>query len=125
MKKLLLGALLLLSMSVFSQETFVKKYTSMVSKSKDVLQPWEKIDVTVVFNPKGAKDIVFYYANGNTRSLHQITSVTQGKTEDGQGYQFIECVDQDGAKVGVQLFDDDTCLRILIAKGYMVEFHND
>jgi hypothetical protein len=126
MKKLLLGALLLLSTLMFSQsETFVKKYTSMVSKKEGVLQPWEQVDVTVVFNAKGGKDIVFYYTNGNTRSFHQISSVTQSKTENGQGYQFIDCVDQDGTKVGIQLFDDDTCLRILIAKGYMVEFHND
>ena len=54
MKKLLLGALLLLSVTVFSQEAFVKKYTSMVSKKEDVLQPWERIDVTVVFNSKGS-----------------------------------------------------------------------
>jgi len=125
MKKLLLGALLLLSVTVFSQEAFVKKYTSMVSKKEDVLQPWERIDVTVVFNSKGSNDIVFYYATGNTRKFHQITDVTEGKTEDGQGYQFVNCVDQDGNKVGIQLFNDDTCLRILIAKGYMVEFHND
>jgi len=125
MKKLLLGALLLLSMSVFAQDTFVKKYTSMVSKKEDVLQPWERVNVTVVFNAKGSKDIVFYYSTGNTRTFHQITDVTEGKTEDGQGYQFVHCVDQDGNRVGVQLFNDDTCLRILIAKGYMVEFHND
>ena len=125
MKKLLLGALLLLSTLMFSQETFVKKYTSMLSKKEDVLQPWEKVDVTVVFNAKGSKDIVFYYTTGNTRTFHQITDVTEGKTEDGQGYQFVHCVDQDGTRVGIQLFNDDTCLRILIAKGYMVEFHND
>ena len=107
MKKLLLGALLLLSVTVFSQEAFVKKYTSMVSKKEDVLQPWERIDVTVVFNSKGSKDIVFYYATGNTRTFHQITDVTEGKTEDGQGYQFVHCVDQDGNRVGVQLFNDE------------------
>ena len=92
MKKLLLGALLLLSTLMFSQEAFVKKYTSMVSKKEDVLQPWEKVDVTVVFNAKGSKDIVFYYTTGNTRTFHQITDVTEGKTEDGQGYQFVHCV---------------------------------
>ena len=38
MKKLLLA--LLFSVSMFSQETFVKKYTSYVSQSKGVMQPW-------------------------------------------------------------------------------------
>lgn len=125
MKKLLLGALLLLSITMFSQEAFVKKYTSLVSKKADVLQPWEKIDVTVVFNAEGSKDIIFYYSNGNTRKFHQITEVRQGKTENGEGYQLVQCVDENGTKVAMQLFDDDTCLRILISKGYMIEFHND
>ena len=125
MKKLLLGALLLLSMCTFAQETFVKKYTSMISKKDGVLQPWERVDVTVVFNPKKVRDIVIYYSTGNTLTLHQIGGATNGKTEDGQGYQIVECIDQDGEKVAIQLFDDDTCMRVLIAKGYMVEFHND
>jgi hypothetical protein len=34
------------------------------------------------------------------------------------------CIDdEDGTKVGLQLFDDDTTLRVLISEGYMVEFH--
>ena len=125
MKRLLLGALLLLSITMFSQETFVKKYTSMISKKEGVLQPWQDTDVTVVFNPKKVRDIVIYYSTGNTLTLHQVGSTTQGKTEDGVGYQFVECIDQDGEEVGIQLFDDDTCMRVLIAKGYMVEFHKD
>ena len=125
MKKIFLGVLLLLVTSMFSQETFVKKYTSMVSKKDEVLQPWEKVDVTVVFNPKGVRDIDIYYSSGNSITLHQIGSATEGKTNSGEGYQIIECIDQDGEKLSIQLFDDNTCFRILIAKGYMVEFHND
>jgi hypothetical protein len=125
MKKLLIYSLLLLSASMFAQETFVKKYNSIISKKNDVVQPWEKTDVTVVFNPKGVRDIVFYYSSGKTLILHQISGAKEGKTTDGSGYQIVECLDEDGDKVAVQLFDDDTCLRILIAKGYMVEFHND
>lgn len=125
MKKLLLGALLLLSMCTFAQETFVKKYTSMISKKDGVLQPWEKTDITVVFNPNGVRDIVIYYTNGESLTLHQITGTTEGKTKSGDGYQIVRCIDQDGGKLAVQLFDDDTCMRILIAEGYFVEFHND
>ncbi len=125
MKKLLICSLLLLSASMFAQETFVKKYNSIISKKNDVVQPWEETDVTVVFNPKGVRDIVFYYSSGKTLILHQISGAKEGKTTDGAGYQIVECLDEDGDKVAVQLFDDDTCLRILIAKGYMVEFHND
>jgi hypothetical protein len=112
-------------MCTFAQETFVKKYTSMISKKANVLQPWEKTDVTVVFNPNGVRDIVIYYTNGGSLTLHQISGAEEGKTKDGDGYQIVRCIDQDGGKLAVQLFDDDTCMRILIAEGYFVEFHND
>lgn len=127
MKKLLLGALLLLSSFVcFAQDTFVKKYTSMVTKEKGVLQPWQTADITVVFNPNGVRDIVIYFSNGNKKILHQVGSVTQGKTKNNEPYQFVQCIDdEDGMKVAVQLFDDDTCLRIIIGDGYYVEFHKD
>ena len=125
MKKLLLGALLLLSMCTFAQETFVKKYTSMISKKDDVLQPWQKTDVTVVFNPNGARDVVIYFSNGDKMTLHQIGNVTKGKTKNNEDYQLIECVNEEGVDLAVQLFDDDTCLRIIIADGYFVEFHKD
>jgi len=126
MKKLLLGVMLLLSVHICTaQETFVKKYTSMISKKDGVLQPWEKADITVVFNPNGVRDIVIYYTNGSSLTLHQITGTTEGKTKGGDGYQIVRCIDEDGSKLAVQLFDDDTCMRILIAEGYFVEFHND
>jgi hypothetical protein len=126
MKKLLLGVILLLSVHICTaQETFVKKYTSMISKKQGVLQPWEKADITVVFNPNGVRDIVIYYTNGSSLTLHQITGAEEGKTKGGDGYQIVRCIDEDGSKLAVQLFDDDTCMRILIAEGYFVEFHND
>lgn len=126
MKKLLLGALLLLSMFGFSQEPFVKKYNSLISIKNNVKQPWEKTDITVVFNSKGRREIVIYYSNSDKSiTFYQIESPRTGKTKNGESYQIVECVDQDGEKVALQLFDDDTCLRILIAQGYYIEFHND
>jgi len=125
MKKILLGALLLLSTSMFSQETFVKKYTSFITKDNGVLTPWEKIDVTVVFNPNHVRDVIFYYISGKTMTFHQTSGVKEGKTSSGDGYQAFDCIDQDGIYVRLQLFDDNTCLRILISEGYMIEFHND
>jgi hypothetical protein len=126
MKKLFLGLLLLLSISMFSQETFVKKYTSFITNNNYVLGKWESTDVTVVFNPKGIRDIVFYYTNGSIRTYHQVTSTESGKTKNNDSYQIVECIDdEDGAKVAIQLFDDDTCLRVIIDAGYYIEFHRD
>lgn len=125
MKKLLLLAMLLFATMTFAQDTFVKKYTSMVMKEKGVLQPWKKTDVTVVFNPNGARDVVIYFSNGDKMTLHQIGNVIKGKTKNNEDYQLIECVNEEGVDLAVQLFDDDTCLRIIIADGYFVEFHKD
>ena len=127
MKKLLLGALLLLSTSMFSQtETFVRKYTSYVSESKGVMQPWVHTGVTVVFNANNTTDVVFYYPNDTKRTVHQVGNVREDKTKGGDKYQIITVIDaEDGTEMALQLFDDGTTLRILIAEGYFVEFHND
>ena len=126
MKKLLLGALLLLlSISAFSQEGFVKKYTSMISVTNNVKGEWQDTDITVAFNPRGVTDIVFYYPNGFTRRFHQIANPEKDKTANGDTYQIVQCLDESGDQVAIQLFDDDTCLRIIIDKGWYVEFHRD
>lgn len=125
MKKVLLGTLLLLSISMFSQSTFVKKYTSMISISNDVKGEWQNTDITVVFNANDVTDIVFYYPNETTRTFHQITAPEKNTTTNGDAYQIVECLDESGDRVGIQLFDDDTCLRVLIAKGWYIEFHRD
>ncbi len=124
MKKLLLGALLLLSSFVcMAQETFVKKYTSMISISDNVKGEWESTDMTVVFNAKGLTDIVFYYPNGSIKTFHQITDMTKDVTTNGDAYQIVECLDERGTRVAIQLFEDDTCLRVIIDKGWFIEFH--
>ena len=125
MKKLLLGLLLLASTLMFSQGTFVKKYTTFVVKQNGVLQDWKQSEVTVVFNPKGVRDVIFYYENNTTRTFHQIGDVIEGKTLSGDGYQIITCIDQDGYDATLQLFDNDTALRVIISEGNTVEFHND
>jgi hypothetical protein len=83
MRKLLLGLLLLVSTVMFSQSTFVKKYTTFVAKQNGVFQEWKQSEVTVVFNPKGVRDVVFYYENGSVRTFHQIGDVREGKTKLG------------------------------------------
>jgi len=126
MKKLLLITLFLLSSVIcLAQETFVKKYTSSIAVNNNVKGEWQSADITVVFNANGVRDIVFYYPNGNTRTFHQIVGMTKDVTTNGDAYQIVEGLDESGDRVAIQLFDDDTCLRVIIAKGYYVEFHKD
>jgi len=77
MKKLFLGFLFRLSM--FSQGTFVKKFTSMILKIDGVLQSWEKISLIVVFHPKKERDIGFYCSRRKQMTFHQISGATEDK----------------------------------------------
>jgi hypothetical protein len=124
MKKLILSLLfLMLSVASFSQ-TFVKKYTSAIAEKAGVLGEWQDVSITVVFNEQKTGDIVFYYPNATTKRFHQIGDVETNKTRNGEGYQIIYCIDNsDGKDVAIQLFDNNETLRILLSKGYSVEFH--
>lgn len=127
MKKLLLGAmLLLLSFTAMAQNTFVVNYTSCASKKAGEIQPWIDVDVTAVINEKSTGDIVLYYGNGSSIRYKKIGDVETGKTTGGEEFQLIKCVDlESGSDVFVQYFDVNRTLRILIAEGYYVEFHTD
>jgi len=123
MKKLLLT--LLFSASMFSQETFVKRYTSYVSQSKGVMQPWVVLDLTVVFNANKTSDIIFYYSDGRKKVLQQVGDVREDKTKGDEKYQIINVINEDGKEMSLQLFDTGTAMRLLIDDGYYIEFHND
>lgn len=124
MKKLILSVLFLMLSIVSFSQVFVKKYTSVISEKAGVMDKWQDTSLTVVFNEAGTGDIVFYYTNESTKRFHQVGDVKEDKTKSGEGYQIIMCIDaEDGNKVAIQLFDDDTTLRVLISDGYFVEFH--
>ena len=80
----------------------------------------------VIFNPKGEKEIKFYYPNsGESKTFYQVSKLEKGKTEGGYEYQLIEVIDgEDGYKLTLQLFDKDDVLRLIIAEGYKVEYYN-
>jgi uncharacterized protein YdbL (DUF1318 family) len=126
MKKLFLSVLFVMfSLTSFSQ-TFVKKFTSAIAQKAGVVGEWQDVSITVVFNEKETGDIVFYYANGTTKRFHQIGDVENNTTKSGEPYQIIYCIDNsDGNDVAIQLFDDSKTLRVLLSKGYFVEFHRD
>jgi hypothetical protein len=102
-----------------AQETFVRKYTNCISKIGEKLGDWEEIDLTVVFNEKNTNNVVLYYPN-KTKTLYKIGNVKTSKTVDGDEYQLIDCIDEEGNKLSLQLFSE--VMRIIFSGGY-VEFH--
>ena len=115
--------MLLLGTMTFAQETFVRKYISMIITDNFITSESQPADVTVVFNPNGQRKIVFYFSNGNRRVYYQLEGVIEGKTNSGEEYQFIKCLDEAGITTFIQLFDELGCLRVIIDEGYKIEFY--
>jgi hypothetical protein len=124
MKKLLLIALLFVSFTTCAQETFVRKYTSMMVTRNDVEEPVKAADLTVVFNPNEKKGIKFYYESGETTEYLQVSDLTEGTTTGGYKYQLIKILDKTkGYEILLQLFDNDGVLRLVFSEGNTIEFY--
>ena len=115
--------MLLLGTMTFAQETFVRKYISMILTENFIASESQQADLTVVFNPNEQRKIVFYFGNGERRVYYQLEGVTEGKTNAGEEYQFIKCLDEQGVTTFIQLFDELGCLRVIISEGYKIEFY--
>jgi hypothetical protein len=113
MKKLLLGALLLLSMFGFSQEkVFTRKYNYSILENAET---FKKVDLTVVFNYKGTKDVVFYLP-GREIYMYRISEVKEGQTKSGYQYQVFDCINGDGG-------EEVTLQRPMINNRFNVVYH--
>ena len=102
-----------------AQDTFVKKYTSFVTKDDKGISDWKTVSLTVVYNEKVTNDVVMYYPN-KTKRLYKIGNIEEGETNNGEEYQLIKCIDDEGVEIRLQLFDDS--LRLFIGE-YYIEFH--
>lgn len=121
MKKIYL--MLLFTIVSYSQESFVRKYNQFVQTRNHISQPAEQGSLTVVFNPEGKKEVVFYYSDGTNKTLYQTSPVRTGKTEDEEEYQIIEVVDGDNGRVySLQLFNEINALRLIFGPGYTINF---
>ena len=119
MKNLILIILFIFSVNKLNaQDTFVKKYTSFVTKDDKGISDWKTVSLTVVYNEKVTNDVVMYYPN-KTKRLYKIGNIEEGETNNGEEYQLIKCIDDEGVEIRLQLFDDS--LRLFIGE-YYIEF---
>jgi hypothetical protein len=121
MKKLILLIMLLFTVVAFSQEKpFTRKYNYSILENDT---KYKNIDLTVVFNYKGSKDIIFYLP-GKEILMYRISDVTKGITTGGYEYQVFDCINREGGeKVTLQLFDENV-LRVFMNDDY-VEYHQE
>jgi hypothetical protein len=126
MKKIMIMVMLFLGTMIYAQDSFVKTYSKCVVKNNDVEEPAYDTEVTVVFNYEGEKIIKFYYPNDKVFKFRQVSGVDEGKTVGGYKYQLIKAVEIATAKeVLIQLFDDDSTLRVIISEGNTIELYNE
>jgi len=125
MKKLLLGTLLLLSMSMFSQEgAFVRKYTKYIITLNSVLGECKDGESTIVYNEGNTTNIGIYLGSEKIL-LYTVGKVEKGKTTSGSEYQIVRCVNQSSGKnVWLQLFDTE--VRIFTNEAFTdaIEYFN-
>ena len=119
--------LLLTTWTSKAQETFSKKYTRIISVKNHVKGKPQETNVTVIFNTQGINDIVFYfpsgYKNTHVRRYRQVTEKRYETNSNNEKYQIVECVDESDNQIALQLFEDDTRLRLITADGFYVELN--
>lgn len=124
MKKiLLLITMLLFSFIATAQDSFVRRYTKMYSSNPEKKSA---CNVNVVFNSQETDaDIVMYFVGGKTFKFYRTeTKVERGVDKNGESYQLVICINNEGTKVGLQIYDEDSTFRILFLDGSILEFYN-
>ena len=122
MKKLLLVALLLLSILSYSQETFVNKYTVFMTKIDGVESEVKPAEIVFVFNEGKTTDIVIHGTKDTIR-LYRTKEIVDGKSNEGNEYQLLECIESEtGDRYVVQLFKDTVRLFINDSPDYIEHY---
>ena len=123
MKKLLLLTFLLFSFISTAQDAFVRKYTKMYSNKPEKRS---ECNVNVVFNSEGTDaDITMYFLGGKTFNFYRTENkIEKGIDNNGESYQLVICINDEGTKVGLQIYDEDSTFRILFLDGSLLEFYN-
>ena len=129
MKRLLLGLMIVVSLSMFGQEsvnngTFVRKYTKYIITRNDVPEAAQYSLTTVVYNENNTTDIGLYFGESKVL-LYSSGKVEIGATNNGSKYQVVKCINKDkGNVVYLQLFE--TALRIFTNESFKdsIEYFN-
>lgn len=127
MKKILLIAVMLLSLSLFSQESkgvFVRDYTKFIVTKNNIKESEKLGKVSVVYNEGNTTNIAIYYTNKKIL-LYSSGNVQTGKTTNGQEYQAVKCINsEDNSVIVLQLFDNELRIFTDLLLNNSIEFYN-
>lgn len=82
---------------------------------------WTPAEHTLIFNYNANNDIVHYTAKGEMITYRNTGSKDEGDT-NGNHYQTLELIDEDGNFIRIQLFDDPTIGMKIIWEDQMIQF---
>ena len=88
----------------------------------DKWKEWQEGDNTFVLNFNDNNDIAHYKPDGTVAYYRNLGGLEVGYTENGDRYQILNALDEDGYEISVQLFDDITIGAKLIWGNFMIQF---
>lgn len=125
MKKLLLTfALILLSIGFGNaQDKFRADFNQIAfyDSETDKWSDWESAEHTLVFNYNSNNDIVHFTAQGETITYRNLGNTKESYT-NGNHYQILDAIDEDGNLISIQLFDDPKIGMKIIYGNFIIQF---
>jgi hypothetical protein len=126
MKKLIFTlALTVIAHFSFSQtEQFRVDFNLVAFYDKDTEEwsEWQQGENTFVLNFNDNNDIAHYKPDGGVAFYRNLGGLEIGYTKNGDRYQIVNALDEDGYKISFQLFDDYTIGAKLIWANFTVQF---
>ncbi len=122
MRKIIILVILLITNFVIGQNQFSRTYDKYINEDKNgVVSEWYFIDVVVVFNAEGGKDVIMHFPK-STIKFRRIGKVEEGVNDDYLKYQIFEVVElSSGNTLNMQLFDN--AFRLIFKDGETIEYH--
>lgn len=116
MKKLLLAAVLFISLAT-SAQTFVKyyDYVTKTDRMTHVIGETEPTNITAVFSGNDKGDILIFFNSGMSEHVdryYKTGKILSGLSKDNFRYRYIETRNEKKEKVIMQLFDDIGIFRV-------------
>ena len=126
MKKIILFASFMLLFSFFmeAQNQFRLDYNNVAffDTETKTWSDWELAEHTLVFNINENQDVKHYTAKGDVIVYRNMGNKQVGETKDGEHYQMIDFLDEEGNELTLKIFDNPEIGILLINGFFMVQF---
>ena len=126
MKKIILFASFMLLFSFFmeAQNQFRLDYNNVAffDAETKAWSDWELAEHTLVFNINENQDVKHYTAKGDVIVYRNMGNKQVGETKDGEHYQMIDFLDEEGNELTLKIFDNPEIGILLINGFFMVQF---